>query len=208
MKILSKNDTILFQGDSITDSGRVYSNNNLGFGYVGILTAILQANYLEENYRILNRGISGNRVIDLKARWEEDCINLKPDVLSILIGINDTWRKYDQNDETTAEDYEKIYRDILLQAKKSNENIKFVILEPFVMHYPEDRKTWREDLDPKRAAAKKLADEFNAVFIPLDSIFEEACKIKDSKFFSEDGVHPTLEGNGLIAKAWLDYCVL
>ena len=114
---IEKNATILFQGDSITDCGRDRETGTLGNGYPKYIAGLFNSMYPELNVKFINKGISGNRVADLQERWTEDCINLKPDVLSILIGINDTWRKYDSNDETSAEKYYNGYKDILTRVK-------------------------------------------------------------------------------------------
>jgi len=204
MTFLKKDDIILFQGDSITDCGREYGDNNLGFGYVALITAHLQANYPEMNFTIYNRGISGNRVVDLVERWDRDCIDLEPDVLSILIGINDCWRKFDANEETTASQYKEGYRSIIERAKEANPNLRLIMLEPFVLPVPEDRKEWRDDLDKKIIAAREVAAEFGALYIPLDGIFAAKCALRQPEFWAQDGVHPTIEGSGVIAKAWLD----
>ena len=204
MRFLKKGDTILFQGDSVTDCGRLYGDNGLGFGYVALITAQLQSKYPELGLKILNRGVSGNRVVDLQARWQEECIDLAPDVLSILIGVNDTWRKFDDDDETSAEKYKESYRDILTKALSANPNLRLIILEPFVLPIPDDRKEWRGDLDPKITAARELAVELGALYVPLDGIFAAKQTQRPAQFWAADGVHPTLEGAGVIANAWLD----
>ena len=132
-----------------------------------------------------------------------DCLDLKPDVISILIGINDCWRRYDRNDPTPAEKFEDDYR-IILNRIKENLNSRIILIEPFLLHYPEDRIQWREDLDPKISVVRKLAKEFNTYFIPMDEIFAQAAKAKEPAYWAADGVHPTLPGHALIAKSWLD----
>ena len=159
--------------------------------------------YPNHNLKFINRGISGNRTKDLLARWEEDCLKLQPDVISILIGINDVWRRYDQNDPTSLEQFTDNYRR-LLSMTRENTSAKLIIMEPFVLHVPEDRTTWREDPDPKRTAVKELAEEFQAIFIPLDSIFHDATKSQPAAYWCPDGVHPAPSGHGLIAKVWLE----
>jgi len=151
----------------------------------------------------LNRGVSGNRVIDLQARWKEDCIDLQPSVVSILIGINDTWRHFDSGWTTGTKDYEEGYRDILTRTVEST-GARLILMEPFVLPYPEDRKLWREDLDPKIHVVRELAHEFRAVLVPLDGLFAQAAARREPSFWSADGVHPTPAGHGLIARAWLD----
>ena len=152
--------------------------------------------------RFVNRGISGNRVKDLRARWDKDCIDLKPDWVSILIGINDTWRRYDSNDPTSVDSFEADYRHIL-ERVKNELDAGLIICEPFVLPFPEDRNAWREDLDPKIAVVRKLAREFEAIFIPLDGILAAASAVREPAFWAADGVHPTPQGHALIAQAWL-----
>ena len=151
----------------------------------------------------LNRGVGGNRVIDLKNRWSADCIDLKPNVVSIMIGINDTWRRYDSNNPTSVEAYEESFREILSRTRQELD-AKIVIVEPFVLPYPADRAKWREDLDPKIQVARSLAGEFADVFVPMDGIFAQHAVLQGMEIWAGDGVHPTPAGHGLIAKAWLD----
>lgn len=201
--IIKDNSIVLFQGDSITDCGRSRENDEeLGAGYANMVAAWFSAAYPEKNVKFINRGISGNRVRDLVARWEEDCIKLKPSLVSILIGINDCWRRYDRNDPTSVEDFKAGYRKILTQIRE-NLDAEILICEPFVLPYPEDRKQWREDLDPKIQAVRELAREFKTLYVPLDGLFAAACTQREPKFWAADGVHPTQAGHALIAQAWL-----
>lgn len=201
--LIADNSTVLFQGDSVTDCGRSRENDaDLGKGYANMAAAMFSASHPEKNVKFLNRGISGNRVKDLKARWKEDCLDLKPDVISILIGINDCWRRFDSNDPTTAEEYERDYRYILNQIKE-NLNAKIIICEPFVLPYPEDRKAWREDLDPKIHVARSLAKEFGAMYIPFDGLYAENCMKNEPAFWAADGVHPTQAGHAFMANTIL-----
>jgi len=201
--LIADNSTVLFQGDSVTDCKRSRENDTeLGSGYANMAAAMFSAMYPEKNVKFLNRGISGNRVKDLKERWKEDCLDLKPDVVSILIGINDCWRRFDRNDPTSAMEYERDYRYILTQIKE-NLNAKIIVCEPFVLPYPEDRKAWREDLDPKIHVARSLAREFGAVYIPFDGLFAENCMKKEPAFWAADGVHPTQAGHAFMARTWL-----
>ncbi len=205
MITLKKDSKILFIGDSITDSGRSRENpEQLGGGYAMMAAAKLLAKYPELNLSFLNLGISGNRVRDLKARWQDDCIRHKPDVISILIGINDTWRKYDSNDPTDASAFGKDYRNILMQAKKDL-GCQIVILEPFVLPVPDDRKKWREDLDPKISVCRELALEFADAYVPLDGLFASAACRQKPAYWAADGVHPSYAGHMLIANKWLEF---
>jgi acyl-CoA thioesterase I len=194
---------VLFQGDSITDCGRDRQNGaDWGRGYAAMVAAWFSMLHGEKDVRFINRGISGNRAVDLRARWQADCLDLKPTWVSILIGVNDTWRRYDRNDPTPVEVYESAYRDILRQTKEKL-RARLIILEPFLLHTPPDRATWREDLNPKIAVARRLAREFDAIFVPLDGLFAAATKRREPTFWLPDGVHPTPAGHALIAQAWL-----
>ncbi|MHB9036242.1 MAG: SGNH/GDSL hydrolase family protein [Armatimonadota bacterium] len=195
---------VLFQGDSITDSGRVYDDiASLGSGYPMMIAASYGSTYPEESVQFLNRGISGNRVRDLHARWQQDCLDLEPDVISILIGINDTLRRYDGNDPTSAESFGEKYHGILNEARYSTD-ARIILMEPFVLPCPDDRLTWREDLDPKIHVVRDLAREFQATLIPLDGIFAQAAARREPEFWAADGVHPTPAGHALIARIWME----
>lgn len=203
MMLIKDNSVVLFQGDSITDCGRNRAvSSDLGGGYPSLIAAMFSALYPEMNIKFINRGISGNRVKDLVNRWDEDCIKLNPTVVSILIGINDTWRRYDQNDPTSVEAFEKSYRDILTRTREKTK-AEIILLEPFLLHTPEDRKAWREDLNPKIQVVRDLAREFGTLFVPLDGIFWHYSAYKPMEFWAPDGVHPSKEGHAVIATAWM-----
>jgi lysophospholipase L1-like esterase len=200
--IFQSGQKILFQGDSITDAGRNREDaNGLGGGYAMMAAAQVQALYPELGLTFLNKGISGNRAADLAGRWQEDCLDLKPDWVSILIGVNDCWRRYDAGDPTPAEVFEKHYRDILERSK--SHAIGTIICEPFLLPCPPDRIAWREDLDPKIQVARKLAVEFGARFVPFDGIFAAKSLLQPPAFWAADGVHPSLPGHALMASEWI-----
>lgn len=200
---LADNSLILFQGDSITDAGRDrVTGADLGNGYVNLIAAWLSAAHPAKNLRFINRGISGNRAVDLEARWQTECLDLQPDWLSILIGINDTWRRYDSGQPTSTESYAKSYRNLLERAS-SGTKARLMLLEPFVLPTPPDREAWREDLDPKITVVRQLAREFGALYVPLDGIFAAAATQRPMEFWAYDGVHPTHAGHALIAQHWL-----
>jgi lysophospholipase L1-like esterase len=205
MAALIKNgEVVLFQGDSVTDCHRVREDiYSLGEGYPSVISAMFSALYPEKNVAFINKGVSGDRSRNLQKRWQADCIDLKPDWVTILIGINDTWRRYDSNDPTSAESFEASYRDVLTRTKEQLD-AKIIMMEPFVLPVPEDRKAWREDLDLKLTAVRKLAVEFADIFIPLDGIFAAASVQQPAKVWAPDGVHPSIKGHGLIAKYWLE----
>lgn len=192
---------ILFIGDSITDDGRTYEDfYNLGYGYPRYFKDMVRLNLQADDIEIINKGISGNRVCDLEARWQEDCLDIKPDLLSILIGINDTWRRFDSNDETTTQEFYDCYRRILTSFKEECPNAEILMIEPFVLPYPADRKDWRVDLDPKIQAVRELAAEFADYYIALDGKMAEKAIKLSPEALAGDGVHPTDMGHLFIAQ--------
>jgi acyl-CoA thioesterase I len=201
--LIEDNAVVLFQGDSITDAERVRKNDAaLGSGYALMAAAWFSAMHPEKNVRFLNRGVSGNRARDLEARWQTDCIDLRPSWVSIMIGINDTWRRFDRNDPTPTADFERAYRAIL-QSVRERLKARLILIDPFVLPHPEDRRQWRADLDPRIEAVHRLAAEFGALLIPLDALFAEACRRREPAFWAAAGVHPSPAGHALIARAWL-----
>lgn len=201
--LISNGAVVLFQGDSITDSGRDRANDDhLGFGYAMMAASWFMAQHPDHDVHFLNRGVGGDRTIDLKARWDRDCIALEPTLVSILAGINDTWRRYDQNDPTSAEGFEASYRE-LLERVRDETNAQIVLLEPFLLHISEERRSWREDLDPKIEAVRRLAGEFGTSLVRLDDVFREVARFKPPHFWASDGVHPTPAGHAVIAREWL-----
>ncbi len=194
---------ILFQGDSITDAGREREpGTHLGDGYVWIIASWLSAHFPHKRWRFLNRGISGDRAIDLRRRWPADCLGLQPDLVSIMIGINDTWRRFDQGLRTSASEFEDHYRHILQRTRVETE-AQIILCEPFLRPYPADRKRWRADLEAKIEVVHRLADEFGTRLVPLDRAFARAATIREELFWTTDGVHPTPAGHALIAQEWV-----
>lgn len=205
--MFESNDHILFFGDSITDAGRNRDAkpgepDGWGGGYVHQIAAYLSAQDPADELVFTNKGISGNRVYDLETRLEEDVLRLEPDVVSILIGINDVWRRYDKNLASELKNFEATYRRIV--EKISDDGAQLVLLEPFVLPVPEDRRNWREDLDPKITVVRDLAREFGATLVPLDGIFAAASCKREPAFWAHDGVHPSPAGHALIARSWID----
>ena len=201
--LLQPGDSVLFQGDSITDAGRNRDDrDHLGGGYAMQAAAWFAALHPGVPVTFLNRGISGNRAIDLAARWTPDCVALTPTVVSILIGINDTWRRYDGNDQTSAETFAAHYR-VILGRCRDELRARLVICEPFLTEVPKVAG-WREDLGPKIEVARALAREFKATYVPFDGIFAQMSTRREPRFWAEDGVHPSSAGHALMAKAWLE----
>lgn len=205
---LNLKDHILFIGDSITDVGRDRTNvADLGQGYPLMIATALKENYTELELTFSNRGVGGDKLKDMAARWDVDCLSLNPTVVSILIGINDTWHTVGQNQFGSQEDlqqFEQQYRTLLTTlVEKSVRQI--ILMEPFVLPYPTDREMWRSDLDPRIQVVRKLAYEFQADLIPLDGLLNaNGIKQGFALLTGEDGVHPTQEGHEIIAEIWLD----
>jgi len=208
---LDKNSIILFQGDSITDSGRNKNDKNfnnsgsLGSGYPMLAGAKLLEKNADLELKIYNRGISGNKVFQLAERWENDCITLKPDVLSILIGVNDIWHKLAGNYNGTVDVYRKDYIALLERTKKALPEVRLIICEPFAVRNVKavDDK-WYPEFYEYQKTSKDIAEQFEATFIPFQKVFDEAQKRAPGAYWTGDGVHPTLAGAQLMAQAWLE----
>jgi lysophospholipase L1-like esterase len=202
--LFNDGDLVLFQGDSITDAGRERTDpENLGAGYALMAAAWFQALYPSRHVRFLNRGVGGDRVRDLEARWQRDCLDLQPTWLSVLIGINDTWRRYDGNDVTSIADFVASYQRLLEQTRLAAQQTRLILCEPFVLPVPADRVRWREDLDPRITAVRDLARQYEAIYVPFDGLFAQATTRRPPAFWASDGVHPTPAGHALMAQAWL-----
>jgi lysophospholipase L1-like esterase len=147
--------------------------------------------------------VSGDCAVDLLARWEEDCVALRPDALSVLVGINETWRAFDAGTATPVDAFARTYRELLARARAAQPAVRFILLEPFSLPVAPERAAWRADLDPKIQAVRGLAQEFGARLVPLDGLFAQACARREPTYWAEDGVHPTPAGHALIAQAWL-----
>ena len=208
---LKENDIILFQGDSITDGNRGRNsdlNHVHGHGYQYIIAAELTADNLDKNVEFINRGISGNRIADLYGRWAEDCLNLKPTILSILVGVNDIIFNWEHKSGSDPERYEKIYRYLLDEVKKQNPDTLIVIMEPFFGEKKEKELNtfFKENIGGYAAAAKNIAEEYGAVFVPLQDMIDSYKEKTDIYNILWDGIHPTTCGHELIARRWKE-CV-
>jgi lysophospholipase L1-like esterase len=199
---------VLFQGDSITDAGRdrkALGPNDpsaLGRGYPCLLAAALLADHPRTQLKVYNRGISGNKVPDLAKRWQEDTLALRPNLLSILIGVNDIWHKLGGGYKGTVEDYETGYRALLERTLKELPGVRIVVCEPFVLRCGAVTDRWFPEFDQRRAVARKLARQLGLSLVPLQAMFDDATKDAPPPYWAGDGVHPTLAGHGLMAKTW------
>ena len=209
-KYFSQGDVVLFQGDSITDAGRNKQRQlpndaaSMGTGYVYILAAGILQELAAKELTIYNRGISGNKVYQLAERWQEDCLMLQPDVLSILIGVNDYWHMRQGRYDGTTKVYEMDYRDLLNRTKEALPEIKLVICEPFILPGTAAvDDSWLEPFGAYREIASRLALEFNAIWVPFQASFNEAQRTASATYWTGDGVHPSVPGCQLMAEAWL-----
>ncbi len=192
---------ILFQGDSVTDAGRDRSHpNDMGDGYPRYASAMLRDAFPDADFEFINLGISGNRTEDLVSRLESDFIDVRPDIVSILIGINDVWHHYSNNIETTDEQFEDRYRSVL-EAIKTRTNAKIMMMEPFLIGTP-CHEDMPGELTRKQAIIRELADTYADIFVPLDEILHTEVKVPLTEY-STDGVHPTPDGACYIGEVYL-----
>lgn len=208
--LVAKGATVLFQGDSITDAGRDKNGPGvpndqkaMGNGYAWLAASQLLVDRPGDGIRIHNRGISGHKVPQLAERWQRDCIDLKPDVLSILIGVNDIWHGLNGKYDGTPESYERDYLALVESTLKALPTVKLIICEPFVLRCGAVNEKWFPTFDAYRAASKKVAETYKATFVPFQSMFDEAAKLAPPQHWAGDGVHPSAAGASLMAHTWL-----
>lgn len=208
--------TILFQGDSITDCCRSRDNDSflahkLGTGYPFLVAGTLDADEPGQ-YDFYNRGVSGNRIVDVYARIKMDILNLKPDYMSILIGINDVWHEIDQKNGVDAPKFERMYGMLVEEIKEALPDIRMMVLEPFVLpgaatvstaQQPHRYETFRRQTELRAAAAKSVAQRYGLTFVPLMKLFDEAAERNAPDRLLADGVHPNPAGHELIKREWL-----
>ncbi|HEY4109193.1 SGNH/GDSL hydrolase family protein [Puia sp.] len=207
---LSNDDVILFQGDSITDAHRKKDDNNpnspaaLGAGYPVLAAADLLSRYPGKNLKVYNKGVSGNKVYQLADRWQSDCLDLKPTVLSILVGVNDFWHTLVNGYTGTIKTYRDDYKTLLDRTKQKLPEVKLIIGEPYaVIGVKAVDDKWYPVFNEYRQAAREIAESFGAAFIPYQEVYDKAQKSAPGSYWTADGVHPTLAGARLMAEAWL-----
>lgn len=209
--LVAAGDVVLFQGDSITDAGRSREHADeangqpgMGNGYAWLAGSGLLVDHAGEDLQVYNRGISGHKVFQLAERWERDCLALKPDVLSILIGVNDIWHSRGDNYDGTVETYERDYDALLTRTREELPDVELVICEPFVLRCGAVDDTWFPEFDEYRAAARRVADSHTTTWIPFQTMFDEAIQYAPPAHWAEDGVHPSSAGAALMAQTWLN----
>ncbi len=193
---------ILFQGDSITDGNRGRSadpNHILGHGYAFIISAKFGAAFAAMKLDFVNRGSSGNTVRELQKRWEKDTLELKPDVLSILTGVND------QSHGVPPDEYERTYDELITQARTANPKLRLVLCEPFTLPVGKRKdgyEAWRAGIQARQDVVARLAAKHGAALVRFQPVFDAACKVAPAEHWIWDGVHPTYSGHQLMADEW------
>lgn len=207
----TEGDVLLFQGDSITDAGRdkerELPNNpwSFGVGYANHIASFLLAEMPGKDLRVYNRGISGNKVYQLADRWDKDCLELKPSVLSILIGVNDYWHFRNERYDGTPEIYEQDYRELLNRTLEALPDLKLIICQPFILTGTSAvDESWVEPFSAYQSIAKTIADEFSAIWVPFQEAFDRAVELAPPAYWAGDGVHPSMAGAQLMASTWLE----
>ena len=201
--------TFLFQGDSITDGNRTHNNDwnhVMGHGYAYLIACRLWYDHIPKRFHFFNRGVSGNKVTDLAARWQTDTLDIKPDVLSILVGINDANSVIDDHDVVTATAYEETLRLLLKQTKEQLPGVKIVLCEPFLLPVGRVKNNWEEwntEIKKRQQVVQKTALEFNSIYVPLQDEFNNAVKKAPPEYWIWDGIHPMPAGHELIARKWI-----
>jgi lysophospholipase L1-like esterase len=208
--LLKKGEKLLFIGDSITDCDREKPAGEglfgaLGKGYVSLVDAMLQAVYPELGIRVVNTGLSGNNVLDLQARWQEDVLDRKPDWLSIMIGTNDVWRQYDTpfipEWHVYADKYEATLRSLVEKTKLHVSNL--VLMTPFYVESNE-QDAMRRTMDEYGAIVKKIAEQTDTLFVDTQAAFNKVLQELYAATLAWDRVHPTQAGHVVLARAFLN----
>ena len=198
---------ILFQGDSITDADRIRDNiTDMGLGYALLVKAELGFEN-PSKYEFINKGIGGNRIVDVYARIKDEIIELKPDVMSLLVGVNDVWHDlHEIPNGIDSEKFYKIYKMLVSEIKEALPDIKIMIMEPYVLKGTGTEAHWewfREEVEKRAAVARRIAEEYGLIFIPLQKKLDDAEKVAPCEYWLRDGVHPTAMGHELIKREWI-----
>ena len=203
---LQKNDRILFDGDSITNAFRkpeeIGTSYRLGAGWVMLLAAQLQAEHPELNLQIENRGVCGNGVSDLSERWDADCLAWQPTILNLLVGVNETLRRFNPQAEQPVSQFKVEYAKLLDRTLAALPKIRLILCEPFLLEVGAVTAAWRANLREHQAVVRELAQEYGAVFVPLQQPLDEAAARTGPIHWLFDGIHPQAAGQWLIMQAW------
>lgn len=195
--------TILFQGDSITDAGRNFQDDAcMGYGYATMTAGKIAVDWPGQ-YQVVNKGISGNRIVDVYARIKKDIINLNPSYMSILIGVNDVWHEFGERNGVDAVKFERVFDWLITELKEALPELKILILEPFVLKGPATEHVWEgfsSEVSLRAAACKRLAEKHGLIFVPLQEKLEALAAATSNTYVLGDGVHPTYAGHELISR--------
>ncbi|MCR8659766.1 SGNH/GDSL hydrolase family protein [Paenibacillus endoradicis] len=207
---MKDNLVVVFQGDSITDGNRDRGNDLnhiIGHGYAYMIAGKLGSKFAEKKPDFVNRGVSGDRISDLYARWNEDALSFTPNVLSILAGVNDAWRIVHQDRGGFTDRFERTYHHLLSETREVLPATKLVLCEPFILKTSATEKQfdqWKELISNYQQHVRQLAQQYNAVFVPLQDVFDDAAKRTSAEAWLWDGIHPTVAGHYLLAERWLE----
>ncbi len=202
------NAIILFQGDSITDNNRDRKSSDvnhpaaLGSGYPLLAASAALAQHPTRKFRFYNRGISGNRVPDLDARWQRDTLDIKPDIISILIGVNDFWHTLSKGATGTTASYEASYLSLLERTRRLLPDADIVVVEPFILRTGFVDAKWYPAFAERQAATAGVAKRMKARFVRTQSMFDKLAARTGPEYWAADGIHPTLAGHQVIAERW------
>ncbi|MBD1381137.1 SGNH/GDSL hydrolase family protein [Metabacillus arenae] len=201
---ITKNSRVLFIGDSITDSDRNADSEKIGFGYVRLIRDTFICNQPNEIPTIINKGIGGDRVIDLAQRWEQDVLQQDADLISVSIGINDVWKQLKTTgiEPVFPDQFEEVYRDTLIKVKERT-NAQLILMEPTIIEENPDSKG-NQLLIRYVEIVHKLSKEFETLLVPTHTAFINYLKSNSEYSLTTDGVHMNTIGNMLMAKTWLD----
>jgi len=209
--LIGKDEIVLFQGDSITDAGRsretagdANSASAMGKGYAWMAASQVLVESPDAGLKIFNRGISGDKVFQLADRWQADCLDIKPNVLSILVGVNDFAHVHKWKAEGSVEKYESDYHALIQRTKEALPNVKLIICEPFILKVGLVDDTWLPGFAEYRAAAKRVAEKAAAPFVEFQAMFDRAVKFASPDQWAADGIHPTTFGAALMARWWMN----
>ena len=195
--------TILFQGDSITDAGRNFQDDAcMGYGYATMTAGKIAVDWPGQ-YQVVNKGISGNRIVDVYARIKKDIINLNPSYMSILIGVNDVWHEFGERNGVDAVKFERVFDWLITELKEALPELKILVLEPFVLKGPATEHVWEgfsSEVSLRAAACKRLAEKHDLIFVPLQEKLEALAAATSNTYVLGDGVHPTYAGHELISR--------
>lgn len=206
---IDKGYTFLFQGDSITDGNRTRNtdwNHVMGHGFAYIIASRLWFDHPEKEFHFFNRGISGNKITDLATRWQTDALDLKPNLINMLVGVNDTEAAVRGNKENTPQSFETDYRSVLEKTKKELPDVQLVLNVPFVLPVGRVKEKWeiyQNELKPRQEITKRLAKDFDAICIDFQEGFDEALKKSPADYWIWDGIHPMPAGHELMARLWI-----